>query len=79
MRIIEDGAAHLGTAALAHAEDDWRSSSPAIVSALIMPRSADHTDAADAKARRNRSTTGNNVVTSAVLPGHSSEHSGLPS
>ena len=31
------------------------------------------------KRARNRSTTGNRVVTSAVLPGHSSQHSGLPS
>jgi hypothetical protein len=45
---------------------------------------ADLTAAADAdaptlKRARNRSTTGNRVMTSAVLPGHSSQHSGLAS
>jgi hypothetical protein len=39
----------------------------------------DNAQTADAKTLAHRSTTGIRVVTSAVLPGHSSQHSGLPS
>src|SRR5437870_8048711 len=50
-----------------------------MVSALIMPRSATTHTRAIAKRRRSRSITGTSVVTSAVLPGHISEHTGRPS
>jgi hypothetical protein len=50
-----------------------------MVWALIMPRSATMQMRPTPKRARNRSTTGKSVVTSEVLPGHSSEHSGLPS
>jgi len=50
-----------------------------MVSALIMPRSATTHTRAMSKRRRSRSTTGISVVTSAVLPGHISEHTGRPS
>jgi hypothetical protein len=50
-----------------------------MVSALIMPRSAMTHTRAIAKRRCNRSITGINVDTSAVLPGHISEHTGRPS
>jgi hypothetical protein len=56
-----------------------RASSSAIVSALIMPRSATTHTRVMSKRRRNRSITGITVVTSAVLPGHISEHTGRPS
>src|ERR1700739_4548195 len=56
-----------------------RSSSAAILWALIMPRSATTQMRPTLNRPRNRSTTGNRVVTSAVLPGPSSQHSGLPS
>ena len=46
------------------------------VSALIMPRSATTHTRAMSKRRRNRSITGIRVVTSAVLPGHSSNACG---
>src|SRR5215472_17307764 len=51
-----------------------RSSSAAMLWALIMPRSATTQMRPTLKRARNRSTTGNRVVTSAVLPGHSSQH-----
>src|SRR5262249_53328456 len=47
-----------------------RASSSAMVSALIMPRSATTHTRAMSKRRRSRSITGTSVVTSAVLPGH---------
>ena len=50
-----------------------------MVSALIMPRSATTQTRAMSKRRRSRSITGISVVTSAVLPGHISEHTGRPS
>ena len=49
-----------------------------MVSALIMPRSATTQTRPMAKRRRRRSITGMSVVTSAVLPGHISEHTGRP-
>src|SRR5450830_387674 len=55
-----------------------RSSSPAIVSAEIMPRSATTHTRPMLKRSRNRSITGNSVVTSAVLPGHISVQIGEP-
>ena len=78
--IINHGAAHFGTAALAHAED--------VFELVFLQRGnalgADHARSATTQMRptlkraRNRSTTGSRVETSAVLPGHSSQHSGLP-
>jgi hypothetical protein len=56
-----------------------RTSSAAIVSALIRPRPATTQTRAMAKRRRSQSTTGIKVVTSAALPGHISEHTGRPS
>ena len=50
-----------------------------MVSALIMPRSATTQTRPMAKRRRRRSITGTRLVTSAVLPGHISEHTGRPS
>src|SRR6516225_5039197 len=50
-----------------------------MVSALIMPRSATTQTRPMAKRRRSRSTTGIKLVTSAVSPGHISEHTGRPS
>ena len=57
----------------------WRCSRAAMVGALIMPRSATTHMRPTPKRARSRSTTGSRVVTSAVLPGHSSQHSGRPS
>ncbi len=55
-----------------------RSSSASMVSALIMPRSATpHTRCTPKRVCR-RSITGISVVTSAVLPGHISQHTGRP-
>jgi hypothetical protein len=56
----------------------WRSSSPAIASAEIMPRSATTQTRPMLKRWRRRSITGNSVVTSAVLPGHISVQIGEP-
>jgi len=50
-----------------------------MVSMLIMPRSATRQMRPIAKRLRNRSITGSRAVTSAVLPGHISEHTGRPS
>jgi hypothetical protein len=44
--------------------------SPSIVAVEIMPRSATTQTRPMENRRRNRSMTGSNVVTSAVLPGH---------
>jgi hypothetical protein len=56
-----------------------RASRWAMVSALIMPRSATTQTLPMAKRWRRRSITGMSVVTSAVLAGHISEHTGRPS
>ena len=56
-----------------------RSSSPAMVAAEIMPRSATTQTRPMEKRCRSRSITGNSVVTSAVLPGHISVQIGRPS
>jgi hypothetical protein len=48
------------------------------VASLIMPRSATTQTRPMAKRRRRRSIVGMSVVTSAVLPGHISEHTGRP-
>ena len=48
------------------------------VAALIMPRSATTPMRAITKRVLSRSITGNRVVTSVVLPGHSSEQIGRP-
>src|SRR5215468_7338975 len=58
---------------------DFRAASSAMVSAAIIPRSATTQTRTMAKRRRKRSITGISVVTSAVLPGHISEHTGWPS
>src|SRR5271168_5319740 len=55
-----------------------RSSSPAMVAAEIMPRSATTQTRPMEKRSRKRSTTGNSVVTSAVFPGHISVQIGRP-
>jgi hypothetical protein len=49
-----------------------------MVASLIMPRSATTQTRPIAKRWRRRSITGSSVVTSAVLPGHISEHTGRP-
>ena len=49
-----------------------------MVSALIMPRSATMQTRPTAKRWRSRSITGMSVITSVVLPGHISEHTGRP-
>ncbi len=49
-----------------------------MVAAEIMPRSATTQTRPIAKRRRRRSITGTSTVTSAVLPGHISEHTGRP-
>ena len=56
-----------------------RSSRRAMVCALIMPRSATTQTRPIANCWRRRSITGMSVVTSAVSPGHISEHIGRPS
>ena len=56
-----------------------RASSSAIVSALIMPRSATMQTRPIANRWRSRSTTGIKLSMSAVLPGHISEQTGRPS
>ena len=53
-------------------------SSSSIVSLLIMPRSATMQTLVTPNRLRSRSTTGTSVVTSAVLPGHSSQQIGRP-
>src|SRR6516164_4687449 len=55
-----------------------RASSSASVAALIMPRSATTPMRAIRKRTLSRSMTGKRVVTSVVLPGHSSEQIGRP-
>src|SRR6516225_8005687 len=55
-----------------------RASSSASVAALIMPRSATTPMRAIRKRVLSRSMTGKRVVTSVVLPGHSSEQIGRP-
>jgi hypothetical protein len=77
--IINHGAAPFGTAALAHPEDVFELALLQRGNALGAAAVGDDADAADAKTSAQWSTTGNRVVTSAVLPGHSSQHSGLPS
>ena len=49
-----------------------------MVSALIIPRSATTQTRPIAKRCRRRSITGISVVTSVVMPGHISEHTGRP-
>ena len=49
-----------------------------MVSALIMPRSATMQTRPTAKRWRSRPITGMSVITSVVLPGHISEHTGRP-
>jgi hypothetical protein len=49
-----------------------------MVAALIMPRSATTHTRTMPKRPRSRSTTGIRAVTSVVLPGHISQHSGRP-
>ena len=80
--IVDNGAANFGTAALAHTKDIFELALLQRGDGLGTDHAAvgDDADAAEAPNRaRNRSTTGSRVVTSAVLPGHSSQHSGLPS
>jgi len=55
-----------------------RASSSPRVAALIMPRSATMPMRAIRNRVLSRSITGNRVVTSVVLPGHSSEQIGRP-
>jgi hypothetical protein len=55
-----------------------RASSPSIVAAEIMPRSATTQTRPMEKRWRSRSITGSSVVTSAVLPGHISVQIGRP-
>jgi hypothetical protein len=50
-----------------------------MASVRIMPRSATMQTRPIAKRLRSRSITGTRAVTSAVLPGHISEHAGRPS
>ena len=68
-------------AALAHAGDVFELAFLQRGNALGADHAAvgDDADVPTLKRARNRSTTGNRVVRSAVLPGHSSQHSGLPS
>ena len=79
--IVEHDPVDLLGGALAHPQDVFE---PALLEAgdgfgiLIMPRSATTQTRPMAKRWRRRSITGMSVVTSVVLPGHISEHTGRP-